>query len=251
MTQPLPSTLSDRALVETRQLGEGVTVGAFCVIREGAQLGNGVVIHPHVVIESGVVLGDGVEVFPGAYLGKEPKGAGALARSLAYEKQVYIGAHTSVGPHAVIFYDVTVGANSLIGDGASIREGCKIGSSCVVGRHTTVHYNTVIGDRTKIMDLTHVTGNCSVGQDVFISVGVMMVNDNAIGRNGYSEEHVRGPVLEDGVAVGAGAILAAGVHIGRGAIVGAGSLVARNVNPLTMVLGTPARVIRHLEGVPG
>lgn len=249
MTKVQESTaISEHAVVQTQAIGEGVSIGAFCVIRPGAQLGDRVVIHPHVVIESGVVVGDGVEVFPGAHLGKEPKGAGALARSLAFERRVQIGANSSVGPHAVIFYDVEIGENTLIGDGASIREGCRIGSKCVIGRHTTVHYNTTIGNRTKVMDLTHVTGNCSIGEDIFISVGVMMVNDNAIGREGYSDEHVRGPSIEDGATIGAGAILAAGVTIGRGAAVGAGSLVTGDVSPMTMVVGMPARMIRRLEG---
>lgn len=247
MTRQTNVSISDSAVVETDELGDGSSIGEYCVIRQGARIGAGVVIHPHVVIESGVVLGNGVEVFPGAHIGKEPKGAGALARPLNFAKRVQIGDNTSVGPHAVIFYDVTIGSGSLIGDGASIREGCTIGSRCVIGRHTTVHYSTSIGDRTKVMDLSHITGNCSLGEDVFISVGVMMVNDNAIGREGYTAEHVRGPIVEDGVAVGAGAILAAGVHLGKGSIVGAGSLVTGDVSPLTMVVGMPARVVRHLE----
>lgn len=246
MIEMQASRISEHAVVQTRDIGQGVAIGEFCVVRAGVRIGNGVFIHSHVVVESGVVIGDGAEVFPGAHLGKEPKGAGALARPLAFERRVLIGAGSSVGPHAVIFYDVEIGANTLIGDGASIREGCRIGSKCVVGRHTTVHYNTIIGDRTKVMDLTHVTGNCRVGADVFISVGVMTVNDNAIGREGYGD-HVCGPTIGDGATIGAGAILAAGVTIGRGAAVGAGSLVTRDVDPLTMVVGMPARRVRCLE----
>lgn len=243
------SVISPDARVETDAIGAGVIVGEFSVVRRGARLGNHVTIHPHVVVEAGVDLADGVEVFPGAYLGKEPKGAGVLARPLTFRPQLTIGSGSSIGPHAVIFYDVEIGEQTLIGDGASIREGCRVGSRCVVGRHVTLHYNATLGDRTKVMDLAHVTGDCTVGADVFISVGVMMVNDNAIGRDGYSERIVRGPTIEDGVAIGAGAILTAGVRVGRGAVVGAGSLVAGDVTPLTMVVGTPARVIRHLERV--
>jgi acetyltransferase-like isoleucine patch superfamily enzyme len=249
MIEMQASGISEHAVVQTRDIGEGVAIGEFCVIRAGAQIGNGVVIHPHVVIESGVTIGDGAEIFPGAYLGKEPKGAGALARPLAFERRVHIGAGSSVGPHAVIFYDVEIGANTLVGDGASIREQCRIGSKCVIGRYVTVHYNTTIGDRTKVMDLTHVTGNCKVGSDVFVSLHVAMVNDNAIGREGYSEAHVRGPTIGDGAAIGAGAILAAGVTVGQGAVVGAGSLVTGDVSPMTMVVGMPARMIRRLGDV--
>lgn len=231
--------ISRHSVVETDSIGSNVTIHEFAVIRSGVTIGDGVVIHPSVVIESGVELGEGVEVFPGALIGKEPKGAGATSRSLDFERAVKIGRDSSIGPNSVVFYDVEIGSQTLLGDGASIRENCRIGSLCIISRYVTVNYNSVIGDRTKIMDLTHVTGNCTIGEDVFLSVGVTMVNDNAIGRLDYDAERVVGPVIENGAAVGAGATLLPGVRIGERAIVGAGSVATRDVEPYTLVIGTP------------
>src|SRR5438105_3182519 len=104
----------ESAIVQTHDIGENVKIGEFSVIRDGVRLGNNVIIHPHVVIESGVILGDEVEVFPGAYIGKEPKGAGALARPLTFNRYVKIEGHTSIGPNVVIYYDVEIGEHSLI-----------------------------------------------------------------------------------------------------------------------------------------
>ena len=239
--------ISPMAVVQTDQIGERVTIHEFAIVRADARIGNDVVIHPHVVIEPGVTIGDRVEIFPGAYIGKEPKGAGALARQPVFERAVSIGADTSIGPNAVIFYDVTIGEHTLIGDGASIRERCTIGSYCIVSRYVTINYNTTVGDYTKIMDLTHITGNCRIGNHVFISINVGTTNDNALGRDGYSDENVRGPIIEDGVMIGSGAQLLPAVVVGTGAIVGSGSIVTKNVEAYTLVIGMPARFVRRVE----
>ncbi len=101
------------------------------------------------------------------------------------------------------------------------------------------------------MDLTHVTGNCTIGNDVFISVTVGMVNDNAIGRIDYDDSRIVGPTIEDGAAVGAGATLLPGITIGRGSIVGAGSVVTKNVEAHTLAVGVPARFAKRLDHPDG
>ena len=238
--------ISRHAVVETISIGKNVSIGEFAVIRNGVTLGDKVIIHPHVVIESGVSVGDGVEIFPGTYIGKVPKGAGATARPIQFEPYVTVGKDCSIGPNAVIYYDVEIGENTLIGDGASIREKCRIGSRCIISRYVTINYNTCIGDRTKVMDLTHITGNCAIGNDVFISTTVGMTNDNLIGAGGYREETVKGPTIYDGALIGAGAKLLPSVIIGKKAVVGAGAVVTKDVPSGSLVMGVPARVIRSV-----
>lgn len=238
--------ISPHAVVQTDRLGDGTRVDEFAVIRAGAAIGRSVHIHPHVVIEPGVVIEDDVEIFPGAYIGKEPKGAGATARAMNFDRRVVIGRGTSVGPHAVIFYDVEIGAETLIGDGASIREQCRVGSKSIISRYVTINYNARIGDRTRIMDMTHITGNCVVGDDVFISALVSTANDNEMVMRRYEEGKVVGPVIGDKVSVGEGACILPGITVGEGAMIGAGSVVTKNVDPFVLVIGVPARFVRRL-----
>jgi acetyltransferase-like isoleucine patch superfamily enzyme len=237
------------ACVDTDKIGSNTRISAFVVIEADVQIGNDVIIHPHVTIESGVTIGDGIEIFPGAYLGKEPKGAGATARKPEFDRIISIGDNCSIGPNSVIYYDVKIGRNTLIGDNASIREKVSIGEFCILSRGVTVNYNTQIGDRTKIMDLTHITGNCEIGNDVFISVLVATTNDRAIGKLEYNEERIQGPKIEDNVAIGAGANILPGVRIGIGSIVAAAAVVSKDIPAGKMVAGNPARVIKTVNEV--
>lgn len=239
--------ISPRAVVQTSEIGDDVDIAEFAVVRAGVSLGRGVRIHPGVVIEPGVRLEDEVEVFPGAYLGKAPKGAAATARAMQYERRVLIGRGTSVGPHSVVYYDVEIGAGTLIGDGASIREQCRVGSQCIISRYVTINYNTSVGNRTRIMDMTHLTGNCVIGDDVFISCMVATANDNEMVSRRYEENRVIGPRIGDRVSIGEGACILPGVRIGEGAMVGAGSVVTKDVEPFALVIGAPARFVRSLK----
>jgi acetyltransferase-like isoleucine patch superfamily enzyme len=192
------------------------------------------------VIEAGVIVEDDVEIFPGAFIGKEPKGVGATNRTPQFERRVRIGRGSSIGPHAVIFYDVEIGEQTLIGDGASIREQCRIGSQCIISRYVTLNYNCIVGNRVKIMDLTHITGNSVIEEDCFISIHVSTVNDNQMGVSDYSEE-MRGPYIRRGAHIGANAVLLPNIEIGEGATVAAGSVVTKDVAAHALVMGTPAR----------
>jgi acetyltransferase-like isoleucine patch superfamily enzyme len=168
-------------------------------------------------------------------------GAGATARSPSFDRFVEIGDDCAIGPNAVIYYDVKIGHNTLIGDGASIREQCTIGDECIISRCVTINYNCHVGDRTKVMDLTHLTGNMTIGDDVFISVHVSSTNDNTMGGESYDEELIIGPTIGARARIGAGAVLLPRINVGEGATVGAAALVTRDVPENTTVMGVPAR----------
>jgi acetyltransferase-like isoleucine patch superfamily enzyme len=236
------SNIHPTAIIGNARIGKHVKICEYVVIRDGVTIGDGCVLHPHVVIEEGVTIGERVEIFPGSMLGKEPRGAGATARSARATKGVRVGNECSIGPHATVFQDVEIGSNTLIGDGASIREECRIGSRCILSRCVTLNYNVRVGDGSKVMDLTHLTGNCVVGEGVFISIHVSTTNDNALGRSGYVEGDIRGPTFGDHSVIGANSVILPAVAIGARALVAAGSVVTRDVPAGSRVFGSPARV---------
>lgn len=220
------------------KIGNNVTIDSFCIIGD-CVIGDDCVIHSHVYIGSNVIIELGVEIFNGAIIGKEPKGCGSTARPIEYEKMIKIGKNSSICPHAIIYYDVEIGHNTLIGDGASIREKCRIANYCIISRYVTLNYNVDVGSHVKIMDLTHITGNSVIEDHAFISAMVGTANDNKI-TEGYGD-HILGQYIEEGAIVGLGANILPGIRIGCRAQVGAAALVTKDVAAFTLVKGIPAK----------
>ncbi len=229
---------------QTAKIGQNVALSDDTMLGDNMTIGNNVTIYPRVTI------GDSCTIFDGAVIGRPPKAAGTTTRHVNSEPlPLSIGAGSIIGANAVLYTGITIGANVLIGDLASIREGCQIADQAVVGRGVLVMYDTTIGERTRIIDGAIITGNMLIESDVFIGPGVNSVNDNDVylKRFGLESFEVRGPTIRRFALIGTGANLAAGVEIGMGAIVAPSAMVTRDVAPWTVVAGVPAKPMREID----
>ena len=215
------------------------------VIGAGAVLGEGVQVGAHSVIHDGVRLGAGCVVEDLVVLGKRPRlrrGSSAAAVELG---DLVLGDGVTVCCGAVVYAGAEVGADSIIGDQAQVREGSRIGARSVVGRASCVDFNAVVGDRVSIQTGVYVTSWAVVEDDVFLGPGVLMTNDDTMGRHPKGEP-LAAPVVRRAARVGGAAVLVPGVEIGAEAFIGAGAVVTRDVAAREVVLGVPARVVRRV-----
>ncbi len=220
--------------------GPGLHVG------DDVELGDGVVLGANVTLHDGVRVGAGCLLGDGAVLGKRPALGGSSTASRDPLPGLVLGEGCTVSTHAVVFAGTTVGAGTVIGDLAVVRERCVIGERVVIGRGATVENATTIGDRTRIQAEAYITAYCTLEEDVFVAPCVVTTNDNYMGRTQKRFDSLRGATIRRGARIGGAAILLPGVEIGEEAFVGAGALVLRDVPPRTVVVGTPARVLREV-----
>lgn len=106
------------------------------------------------------------------------------------------------------------------------RKGVRIGRNSRINRNCT-------------LDLR---GGLTIGDNVSISPEVMFLGGSHDFNHSWGFGDVMRPIsVEDHAFIGTRAVILPGVTVGRGAVVTAGSLVSRDVAPMTIVAGVPAR----------
>ena len=131
--------------------------------------------------------------------------------------------------------------------------GCSIGTETKIGTFVEIQKNAQIGARCKISSHTFICEGVSIEDEVFVGHGVMFINDRypRATLDGQLQTEADWQVIptlvKRGASIGSGAVLLAGVTIGERALVGAGAVVTRDVPDFAVVVGVPARVMRHLN----
>jgi 2,3,4,5-tetrahydropyridine-2,6-dicarboxylate N-acetyltransferase len=130
--------------------------------------------------------------------------------------------------------------DARIEPGAVIRDRVKIGKGAVIMMGAVINIGADIGDGAMI-DMNAVIGARGiVGKNVHVGAGAVIA--------GVLEPPSSTPVIiEDDVLIGANAVILEGVRIGKGAVVAAGSVVTKDVEPETVVAGTPAKPIKRVD----
>lgn len=106
------------------------------------------------------------------------------------------------------------------------------GGACI-GDYSRVNRNCCLDFRGAL----EIGANVSISPEVMILTASHEVNDLDF------RTVMRPVVIEDYVWIGSRALILPGVTLGRGSVIGAGAVVTRNVEPLSIVAGVPARPV--------
>ncbi len=131
------------------------------------------------------------------------------------------------------------GHSTLIGRTASADPLLLVGDNVDIGWQTTIS----VGTRVELGDNVRLAGRCMLAG--FPGHPVDPVARAAGAAD--TDDQIGDIVLEPDVWLATGVMVMAGVRIGRGTIVAAGSVVTRDLPPMVLAAGVPARVVRALE----
>ena len=157
-----------------------------------------------------------------------------------------------IHPTALVERDVTIGANSSVWDNVHIRHGASIGEECIIGEKSYIAYDVRIGNRVKINAFVYICAAVTLEDGVMISAGTTFTNDRFPRattpdlkhlRSSDPDEHTLPTLVKAGATIGAACTIGNDLTIGRWAMVGMGSVVTKSVPDFHLVLGNPARSV--------
>src|SRR4051794_20683351 len=219
--------------------GPGLLLADDVVVPHDIEIGANVVIH------AGVELGAQVRIQDAAVLGKALVLSRTSQAELRAPDPTVIGDEATIAAQAVIVAGASVGAGAFIGDQSHVRERAVIGANSGLGRGSAIDNDVTIGERVRIQTGCYLTAFSTVEDDVFIGPGVFTYNDNVMGRHPKGIQ-LTGAVLRRACRIGGGARILPGVEVGEEAFVATGSVVTRNVQARTLVMGVPAKRVRDV-----
>ena len=221
-------------------------LGHNLLLGENVTVGSGVAFGANVVVHDDTVIGDGCFIQDNVVLGKAPSLSPTSTAKRGELSPLVLGAGSVVCTGAVVYRGAQLGPGCIVGDLASVRERCTLGQRVVIGRGTCVENDTRIGDFTRIQSNAYITAYMEIEDHVFIAPAVQTTNDNFMGRTEKRHALERGATIRRGARIGGGALLLPRVEIGEEAFVAAGSIVTCDVPARTLVMGSPARVVRDV-----
>jgi bifunctional UDP-N-acetylglucosamine pyrophosphorylase / glucosamine-1-phosphate N-acetyltransferase len=183
-------------------------------------------------IDAGVEIGQDARIEPWTILsGTTVIAQDAVIGPSAQVRDSRIGPRTTVW--ASVVEESTVAEDVEIGPFAHLRPGAEVGARCRIGNFAEIK-NSRLGAGTQQHHFSYL-GDAEIGENV--NVGAGSVTANFDGRQKHRT------VVRDGASLGVDTMMVAPVTIGEGATTGAGSVVTRDVQPGTTVVGIPARPI--------
>lgn len=215
-----PKGVSPRAeIADSAKLGSNVAVGALAFVGEGTE------------------VGDGTIIYPGAYVGPNCR----IGRNTLIYANVSIHEDTIIGDNCIIHYGCAIGADGFgftQHGGRHVKRhhlgSVEIGSDVELGALTTVDRGmlgaTVIGDGFKCDDHVHIGHNCHIGEHSLLTAGCLVGGSTRFGK---------------GVMVAADCVFRDHITVGDGVRVGACSALSGDAEPNQILLGAPARPMKH------
>lgn len=147
--------------------------------------------------------------------------------------------------------DIYIDKSAVVDEGARVGDGTKIwhwshvsstaiiGKNCTIGQNVFIGNNVSIGDNCKIQNNISIYEGVEIGNNVFCGPSVVFTNVKNPRSEINRKKEFKKTIVEDGVTLGANSTIICGIKINKYAFIAAGTVVTKNVNPYSLIIGVP------------
>jgi len=231
------------------EIGKNVRFGENVIIDDDVSIGDDCIIGDQVHLAY-TRLEAGVRLERNVYLGYSTiTGWFSKEEKPAEEKDLghtRIGQGTLIRTDALIYRDVSIGANCWINHKVVIREQTSIGNRSSVGTMSDIEGDCTVGHRCSLHSQVHLCRGTVLENCVFIAPYTVTTNDSPMVYLRDIPFEAKGPIIRFGAQLAVHVVVLPGVEIGREAMVAAGALVSKDVPERKIVMGVPAKIVADL-----
>jgi acetyltransferase-like isoleucine patch superfamily enzyme len=164
---------------------------------------------------------------------------------IRHPHKMKIGNHVIIDDNCVLDAKGCQGMDFVIGDNVILSRGCILSAK---NGKLSVGDNTNFGANC----LVYAVKNLSIGRDTLFAAqcyvgGSMYYFDRPDIAPIQQGSYANGVSIGDGCWLGAGVKVIDGVKVGDGVILGTGAVVNKDIEPFSVAVGVPAKVIKKRE----
>ena len=155
-------------------------------------------------------------------------------------------ANIYIHPTANVSEQAKIGDGTKIWINSQIREKSEIGENCIISKDTYIDTEVKIGNNCKIQNSVSVYHGVTIEDDVFVGPNACFTNDK-VPRAFDSEWKITPTFVKKGSSIGANATIVCGITLGEYCMIAAGSVVVKDVESYSLVMGNPAKHYSYVD----
>ncbi len=147
------------------RIGEDVTIGPYCIIKEDVEIGDETHLHSHVVVEGGSRVGRSCDIWPGTVIGGAPQDH----KYRGERTYVILGDNNTLREYVTLHRAVGEGRATIIGNDNWFMAYSHVGHNCEIGNGNTISSYSGLSGHVSIED--HVVLGGMVGAHQYSRIG--------------------------------------------------------------------------------
>lgn len=155
-------------------------------------------------------------------------------------------ANIYIHPSANVSAEAKIGDGTKIWINSQIREKSNIGINCIISKDTYIDAEVKIGNNCKIQNSVSIYHGVTIEDEVFVGPNACFTNDK-VPRAFDPEWKITPTFVKKGASIGANATIVCGITLGEYCMVAAGSVVTKDVEAYSLVMGNPAKHYSYVD----